>query len=69
VTSPTLLSTLSELGWSLRHLARVLGRPPGTVMNWTRDRYTVPADVSAWLARRLEAHRQAMRDDPPPMQK
>jgi hypothetical protein len=38
-------------------------------MNWTRDRYTVPPDVSAWLARRLEAHRQAMRDDPPPVQK
>lgn len=66
MTPTTLRSTLATLGWSLRHLARVLGRPEGSVLNWTRPGYSVPDDVAAWLHRRVEAYQQAMRDDPPP---
>lgn len=64
--TPTLPATLRTLGWTIRGLARVLGRPEGTVSNWTRPGYKVPADVAAWLARRVAAHEAMMRDDPPP---
>lgn len=66
MTPATLRATLSELGWSLRHLARVLCRPTGTVTNWTRDRYSVPPDVAEWLLRRVALHQAWMRADPPP---
>jgi hypothetical protein len=66
MTPPTLKSTLATLGWSMHQLAAMLGRPVGTVKNWTRPGYRVPPDVDAWLARRLDNHHRAMRDDPPP---
>lgn len=59
-------SALATLGWTIRGLARVLGRPEGTVTNWTKPNYSVPDDVAEWLQRRVEAHKRAMRDDPPP---
>ena len=58
----TLPQTLATLGWTIRGLAKLLNRPPGTVQNWTRTGYRVPDDVAAWLERRV----QALRDDPPP---
>lgn len=57
---------LATLGWSTRHLARVLGLPESTPSNWTAGRYAIPAEYAAWLVRRVAAHEQAMRDDPPP---
>lgn len=62
MTRPDFLATVAALGWTIRGLARVLGRPEGTVTNWTRPGYAVPDDVAAWLQRRLDAHRA----DPPP---
>jgi DNA-binding transcriptional regulator YiaG len=59
-------STLATLGWSMHHLARLIGRPVGTVKNWQLGRYAMPPDAAAWLARRLDDHHRAMRDDPPP---
>jgi hypothetical protein len=47
-------------------LARLLGIPERTPGNWTMGRYAVPADVAAWLQRRLSEHQRMMRDDPPP---
>ena len=61
-----LSAALATLGWTIRGLARILGRPEGTVTNWTRDRYSVPPDVVAWLQRRVAAHQVMLRDDPPP---
>jgi hypothetical protein len=49
MTPPTLRSTLETLGWSMHQLAAMLGRPVGTVKNWTRPGYRVPPDVDAWL--------------------
>jgi hypothetical protein len=68
--SPAALrSALGILGWSTRHLARILGLPERTPSEWTAGRYAMPAEYSAWLQRRLAAHEQAMRDDPPPAPK
>jgi len=65
--SPTeLRAALATLGWTIRGLARLLGRPEGSVTNWTRCGYSVPLDVAAWLQRRVATHERAMRDDPPP---
>lgn len=71
MTYADLRPILEELGWSLHYLAKLLDRPPTSVTNWSRrsNRYSVPPDVAAWLQRRLDAHRQAMRDDPAPVQK
>ena len=71
MTYAALRPILDELGWSLNFLAKLLDRPPTSVTNWSRrsGRYSVPNDVAAWLQRRLDAHRQAMRDDPAPVQK
>ena len=66
MTPAALRQTLATLGWTIRGLARILRRPEGTVSNWTRANYSVPPDVAAWLQRRVAAHEQAMRDDPPP---
>jgi hypothetical protein len=59
-------AALGTLGWSIRGLARMLGRPEGSVTNWTKPEYRVPPDVAAWLQRRVVAHERAMQDDPPP---
>lgn len=69
MTRPEYLAALATLGWTSSHLARVLGRSVHTVQNWARDRYSVPEDVAAWLARRVKTHERAMRDDPPPLAK
>lgn len=66
MTPAELHATLRTLGWTIRGLARILGRPERSVGNWTRDRYSVPLDVAAWLQRRLADHQRTMRDDPPP---
>ena len=66
MTPTTFRQTLATLGWSIRGLARLLGRSEGMVGNWTRPGYSVPPPVAAWLQRRVEAHQRMMRDDPPP---
>jgi hypothetical protein len=70
MTPATLAATLAELHWTTGDLTALLGCHRDRVRNWIRPTgYAVPADVAAWLERRLDAHRQAMRDDPAPMQK
>ena len=59
-------TTLATLGWTIRGLARMLGRPEGTVTNWPKPGYSVPDEVAAWLQRRLADHQRMLRDDPPP---
>ena len=66
MTPADLRAALETLGWTVRGLARMLGRPGGSVSNWTRNRYSVPPDVAAWLSRRVAEHRAMMRRDPPP---
>jgi plasmid maintenance system antidote protein VapI len=61
-----LKATLKTLGWNAPHLAKLLGVPTKTPTNWLLGRYAMPADAAAWLARRLDDHHRAMRDDPPP---
>jgi len=53
---------LETIGWSMRHLATVLGRDETTVRRWGRDAPATPAQVAAWLALLAQAHRAA----PPP---
>lgn len=71
MTPATLAATLAELHWTVGDLAKMLGCSRDRTRNWTRDDrpYRVPPDVAAWLLRRLDAHRQAMRDDPAPTMK
>jgi len=64
--NPTLRATLETLGWNAPYLARLLGVPDKTPTNWLLGRYQMPSDAAAWLARRLDDHHRAMRDDPPP---
>jgi hypothetical protein len=66
MTPAALKATLATLGWTIRGLARLLGRPEGTVGNWTREGYSVPDDVAEWLERRVAAHTAMLRNDPPP---
>lgn len=65
MTPTTFRANLDTLGWSIRGLARILGRPQRTVQSWF-ERNTTPPEVLAWLQRRADAHAAAMRDDPPP---
>lgn len=59
-------AALDALGMSARSLARLLGRPPNTVIAWgDTKRGGPPDDAAAWLGRRLDA----LRDDPPPATK
>ncbi len=68
MTPTTLKAALRTLGWTTVTLARLLGCSGDRVRNWIRSdaRHRVPADVAAWLERRLDAHERWMRDDPPP---
>lgn len=67
MTPATLVATLAELHWTVGDLAKLLQCSRDRTRNWIRPTgYSVPPDVAAWLLRRLDAHRQAMRDDPPP---
>lgn len=57
-------AALSALGMSASSLAGLLRRPRNTVIAWgDPKRGGPPADVAAWLGRRLAA----LRDDPPPV--
>lgn len=49
MSSRRLLVCLSTLGWSVRDLARRLGRHQTTVARWANAISPVPGDVAAWL--------------------
>lgn len=66
MTPAALRSTLAALGWSSRHLARLLSLAERSPWNWLAGRSPVPHDVAAWLARRLADHHRTMQNDPPP---
>ena len=66
MTPTAIRAALETLGWSTRHLARVLHLPPTTPSNWTAGRYAIPSAIAEWLQRRADAAKQATRDDPPP---
>ena len=53
---------LDALYWTQRGLARILGRPEGTVRQWARGAVRIPEDVVRWLEYLADFHR-AM---PPP---
>jgi len=40
---------LDALHWTQRGLARILGRPEGTVRQWARGAVRIPDDVALWL--------------------
>ena len=55
--SPTRLrECLAALDWTQRGLARLLGRPEGTVRQWARGAVQIPPDVAAWLETLARAH-------------
>lgn len=62
MTRAEYVAAVTRLGWSLRSLAALMGRPASTVRNWGLPGYTVPPDVAAWL-RQAEAWLAA---NPPP---
>ena len=47
---------LDALHWTQRGLARILGRPEGTVRQWARGAVRIPPDVAAWLDALTAAH-------------
>jgi hypothetical protein len=40
---------LDALHWTQRGLARILGRPEGTVRQWARGAVQIPDDEAVWL--------------------
>jgi len=59
MTPEGLRDCLDALAGTQRGLARLLGRPEGTVRQWLAGVVRVPADVAAWLdalARHHERH-------------
>lgn len=55
-------AALDRLGMTARSFARISGRNPSTVANWTRQGTPIPEDVAKWLKRRM---RDLERDPPP----
>lgn len=47
---------LTALHWTQRGLARILGRPEGTVRQWARGAVRIPEDVARWLDALTAAH-------------
>ena len=47
---------LDALHWTRRGLARILGRPEGTVRQWARGAVRIPPDVVIWLDALTAAH-------------
>ena len=62
MTRPDLIATLATLGWTVRGLARLLGRSEETVGSWGKPGRAVPQDVAKWLDRRVAS----LKADPPP---
>lgn len=48
-------TALATLHWSVMGVAKILGRPEGTVRRWANGSARVPDDVAAWLHRRAAA--------------
>lgn len=40
---------LDALHWTQRGLARILGRPEGTVRQWARGAVQIPDEVAHWV--------------------
>lgn len=62
MTPERLRACLAALDWTQRGLARLLGRPEGTVRQWARGAVQIPPAVAAWLEARA---RHAERHPPP----
>ena len=66
MTRSELTATCASLGWSKRHLARVLGLPETTVLGWGGKGRAVPKDVALWLDRYARWCRIGLHNQPPP---
>lgn len=62
MTPDRLRECLAVLDWTQRGLARLLGRPEGTVRQWCRGAVQIPPAAAAWL----EARAQHAEQTPPP---
>ena len=62
MTPERLRECLAALAWTQRGLARLLGRPEGTVRQWLAGVVRVPVDVAAWLEALARFHER----HPPP---
>jgi transcriptional regulator with XRE-family HTH domain len=63
MTPERLRECLKTLDWTQRGLARLLGRPEGTVRQWLAGVVRVPADVAEWLEALARFHER----HPPPV--
>ena len=59
MTSTRFRECLDALHWTQRGLARILGRPEGTVRQWARGAVRIPTDVAIWLDWLAQAHAAA----------
>jgi LmbE family N-acetylglucosaminyl deacetylase len=66
MTRAELTAACAALGWSKRHLARVLGVPETTALGWGGKGRAVPEDVVGWLEALLITQEVTMRRYPPP---
>jgi len=62
MTDAEFRATLTDLGWTSGSLARLLGIPRQTVLQWHMGRTAVPEVVAHWVAGRLAS----LQADPPP---
>ena len=56
MTPTELRAALDTLGWSGRHLAKLLACDPAYPSDWTCGKTPVPPAVTAWLQRLVAAH-------------
>jgi hypothetical protein len=57
MTGARFLECLDILGWSLRHLARLLHCDTNLPMRWGRGAATVPPSIAQWLEALCHAHK------------
>jgi len=66
MTAAEVRAALVVLGWTERHLARVLGVAEHRSNAWLMGRSAMPAFAAAWLGRMAAAHAAVVAADPPP---
>lgn len=69
MTPQALRDTLTQLGWSTTHLARVLGVGAKTPTNWVLGRAKMPQDLAQWLERYARWCRIGLHNQPVPGRK
>ena len=57
MTSTEFAEALAVIGWSHRHLAKLLGCDVALPLRWAKGRAQVPKPVQRWLSVLADSHR------------